>query len=269
MSVTEATSTGLPRRVLLTGASRGIGRAIARALLAEGVELALVGRERATLQAVAAGAPGHALLVADLERADDAEACVERAADALGGLDAFVACAGIAEHAPLGTIGRQALERQLAVNFVAPFLMAQRAAEHIAGAGGGSILLIASTLGLAPAATTAAYAASKAALISMTRSFALELGARGVRVNAIAPGVVDTDMVRALRLAPGEAPPTAPDAEGRVRKQLEALAALHPLGRLGQPEEVAETALYLLRAPYVTGAIVAVDGGLLLGQGKP
>ncbi len=249
----------LPARVLLTGASRGIGRAIAEALLGRGVRLALVGRERGTLEAVLGGARGHAVLVADLQRLDAAEACVEQAASALGGLEAFVACAGVANHAQVGAIGRGALERQLAVNFSAPFMMAQRAADHIARAGGGSILLIASTLGLQPpAAGTSAYAASKAALISMARSFALELGPRGVRVNAIAPGVVDTEMARA---------PHAGAADKSVGARLEALRALHPLGRLGRPEDVAESALYLLAAPYVTGAVMVVDGGLLLGQG--
>jgi NAD(P)-dependent dehydrogenase (short-subunit alcohol dehydrogenase family) len=100
-------------------------------------------------------------------------------------------------------------------------------------------------------------------LIAATRSFALELGPRGVRVNAIAPGVVDTDMVRVAR---GE---NAQNDARAVADQLEALRRLHPLGRLGRPQDVAETALYLLRARYVTGAIVVVDGGLTLGSGSP
>ena len=86
-------------------------------------------------------------------------------------------------------------------------------------------------------------------------------------MNAIAPGVVETDMLRVVRTAPGEAPPAAADVAQRLAEQLEALRALHPLGRLGRPEEIAETALYLLRAPFVTGTVVTVDGGLLLGAG--
>jgi NAD(P)-dependent dehydrogenase (short-subunit alcohol dehydrogenase family) len=192
---------------------------------------------------------------------------VERAADALGGLDGFVSAAGVVEHAPIGGIGRESLQRQLAVNFVAPCLIAQRAAAHIAAAGGGAMLLVASTLGLKPEAPLgAAYAASKAALISFARSLALELGPRGVRVNALAPGVVDTDMTRTLRGAAAQPPPTSDERQARVRAQLEALRRLHPLGRLGRPQDVAETAMYLLRAPYVTGAVVNVDGGLLLGH---
>jgi NAD(P)-dependent dehydrogenase (short-subunit alcohol dehydrogenase family) len=260
---------GLPRRVLLTGASRGIGRAIALALMQQGVRLALVGRDREALAAVAGDEPQHALIVADLGSPSEAEACAERAAEALGGLDGFVSCAGVVAYEPVGTISAESLLRQLSVNFTSPFLLAQRAAEHIARERGGAMLFIASTLGQKPTELTSAYAASKAALISITRSFALELGPRAIRVNAIAPGVIDTDMVRVLRVAPNEAPPDFAEAERRVHAQLEALRRLHPLGRLGRPTDVAETALYLLRAPYVTGQIVPVDGGLLLGTGEP
>jgi NAD(P)-dependent dehydrogenase (short-subunit alcohol dehydrogenase family) len=238
-------------------------------LLRAGVRLAVVGRDRATLAATLGDSPGHAILEVDLVRTDEAEACVERAVCELGGLDAFIACAGIAEHAPLGAIGPAMLARQLDVNFTAPFLMAQQAIAPIAAAGGGAMLFVASTLGVKPAPQTAAYAASKAALISMTRSFALELASRGIRVNAIAPGVVDTDMVRALRAATGVPPPTGRVTQERVAAQLLDLQRLHPLGRLGTPEEVAETALYVLGARYITGAVVTVDGGILLGLGEP
>jgi 3-oxoacyl-[acyl-carrier protein] reductase len=258
----------LPGRVLITGASRGIGQAIARALVAEGVRLALVGRDRRMLESVVAGSPPgeHAIIELDLEHETDLERGVAAAAAALGGLDAFVSCAGIVEYAALGAIAGESLRRQLAVNLVAPFMMAQRVSLELERAGGGSLLFIASTLGLKPARLTAAYATSKAGLISMTQSFALELAPRGIRVNAIAPGVVETDMVRVVRTEPGEVVPGGLES-ARIAAQLEALRVLHPLGRLGKPEEIAEAALYLLRAGYVTGAIVNIDGGLLLGGG--
>jgi NAD(P)-dependent dehydrogenase (short-subunit alcohol dehydrogenase family) len=257
----------LPARVLLTGASRGIGAAIARRLLSAGARLAVAGRESRALEALVGVGSGHAVLSADLTSRDQAEVLADRAAAALGGLDAFVSCAGVVEYAPVGAISAASLERQMAVNFTAPFLIAQRAAEHIAEQGGGVMLLIASTLGMEPAPLTAAYAASKAALISMTRSYALELASRGVRVNAIAPGVVETDMVRVVR--PPGLNPTPGGAVTDIAGQLERLRQLHPLGRLGRPEDVAETAEYLLRAPFVTGTVVLVDGGLTLGTGRP
>jgi NAD(P)-dependent dehydrogenase (short-subunit alcohol dehydrogenase family) len=267
--VPEAEHGVLPRRVLITGASRGIGAAIARALITHGAQLALVGRRRAALEAVAGGDSRHAVIEADLERADDAVACVDRAAAALGGLDGFVSCAGIVEYAGVASITPDSIERQLAVNLVAPLLQAQRIAPVMQRSGGGVMLLVSSTIGLKPVPLTTVYSASKAGLISVARSLAIELASSGIRVNAIAPGVVDTEMIHVVRLLPGEPPPDAVSAQRRVADQFETLRALTPLDRLGRPEELAESALYLLRAPYVTGTVLTVDGGISLGSGRP
>jgi NAD(P)-dependent dehydrogenase (short-subunit alcohol dehydrogenase family) len=268
-SAARALHGALPQRVLLTGASRGIGAAIARALIASGARLAVIGRQRAALEAVVGDTTRHAVLVADLERPDAAAACVDQAAAALGGLDGFVSCAGIVEYAGVSAISTGSIERQLAVNLVAPLLLAQRAAPVMQRSGGGAMLFVASTLGLKPVPLTTVYSASKAALISVARALALELAGSAIRVNAIAPGVVDTDMVRVVRLQPGEAMPDAAEAARRIERQLEELRALHPLGRLGRTEEVAESALYLLRAPFVTGTVLTIDGGISLGTGVP
>lgn len=258
----------LPQRVLLTGASRGIGAAIAAALIDRGVQLAVLGRDRAALEAVVGARGPHVVIEADLASQPDVEACVAQAVQGLGGLDAFISCAGIVEYVEVGAVSRESLQRQLDVNLVAPFLLAQRVAPELERSGGGSMLLIASSLGLSAAPMTSAYALTKAALISMTRSFALELGPRGIRVNAIAPGVVDTDMVRVVRTRGDEVVPRGEAAAARIEAQLAHLRSLHPLGRLGQSVEIAESALYLLAAEYVTGAVVSVDGGLLLGNGE-
>jgi len=253
----------MPQRVLLTGASRGIGKAIARMLVARGARLAVVGRDRATLAAAVADGGEHALLVADLTDPNAAPDCVEHAVRALGGLDAFVSCAGVVKYASVADTTPEGLAQQLAVNFSTPFAMARAAPEPLQAAGGGAIVFVASTLGLAPAPLTAAYSASKAALISACKSLALELAAARIRVNAVAPGVVDTAMVNVLR--PGA--PGGVEPEVALREQLEALRKLHPLGRLGRPEDIAQSVLYLLAAPYVTGTVLTVDGGLLLGSG--
>ena len=268
-------------KALVTGASRGIGRAIVRALLAESASVALAVRDPASVADwvadAAAGAraataldadspaqvghsPGHtaegALAVAlavDLRRSEDVDRLVPRAMAALGGLDVLVNCAGIVHYRALPHVSHAELSEQLEVNFVAPFMLSQAAAAHMARSGGGVILNVASTLGLRPAPQTAAYAASKAALIALTRSLALEFGAQHVRANALAPGLIDTDMIRAPRSA-GLVPAA----------QWKALAQLPLLKRLGTPEEIAGAALLLIRNPYITGAVLEVDGGLLL-----
>lgn len=250
------------RRIAVTGASRGIGRAVATALLARGDAVALIARDEQALAAVAAGASQRAhCLPADLAAPGQAEAAVERAAQALGGLDALVCCAGIVHYEFVGALSHAALAAQLAVNYLAPVLASQRAAA-LMGPGGGSIVHLASTLGLHPAPGTLGYAAAKAALLSAVKTLAAELAPR-VRVNAIAPGGVDTDMIRVPRLAPGEPAPVGAALTARVAAEVAALQALHPLGRLGTPEEVSAAVLFLLDAPWITGTVLVVDGGLL------
>ena len=125
-------------------------------------------------------------------------------------------------------------------------------------------MVLSSTLAMRPAPTTIAYAASKAALIAMVKAAALELAPDGIRVNAVAPGVVETDMTRALRLAPGEPMPLGEEHEARVAAQLDALRRLHPLGRLGTPEEIAEAITFVLDAAWATGSVLTIDGGLTM-----
>ncbi len=259
-----------PSRVLVTGASRGIGRAIATRLLGEGREVVLVARDRGALEEVARAAPDHAhVLEADLTTDIDV---VERAVamlsglDGRGGLDGLVHAAGVATHAPLEAISDAQLESAWGIHLRAPLRLTQALAKHLrAQKRSGSIVLISSTLALRPAAGTLAYSAAKAAMVALTKGAALELAPDGIRVNTLAPGVVDTEMVRALRLAPGEAMPTGHAHEARVAAQLEALRKLHPIGRLGTPDEVAEAAVFLLDAAWATGSVLTLDGGLTAG----
>jgi len=251
-------------RWLVTGASRGIGRAVAQRLHARGDALALSARSDAHLASVLAELPGSHGIAAELTRDADVEALVPRAAAALGGLDGLVHCAGIVRYGDALAITAADLDAQLRVNFVAGFALTQAVARVLLAAGsGGSIVHVASTLGLRPAAGSAAYAAAKAALIAATRAFALELAPHGIRVNAVAPGIIDTDMVRVVR-AGDRAALSAAETESRVAEQLRELAALHPLGRLGTPEEIAEAVEYLLSAKFVTGSVLVIDGGLTL-----
>jgi 3-oxoacyl-[acyl-carrier protein] reductase len=243
---------------LVTGATRGIGRACVEQLLARGRRVVACGRDRARLSELEQAHPGRLVgLTVDLTVSGAAVGVVEQALQRVGSLGEVVYAAGIVHYAAVGAVDEASLRMQLELNFVAPFLLLQRAGQHMRTQDGGAMVLIASTLAERGAPSTAAYAASKAALVSAARSFAREL-APTVRVNVIAPGVVDTDMVRVPRRT------LAPEADRAraVQLQLEQLRALHPLGRLGTPLDVAEAALYLLDAPWVTGSVLTVDGGL-------
>lgn len=244
-------------KALITGASRGIGRAVALALAQRGDTLALVARDAKALAAVAGEAGGATTFAIDLADAACLPTLVEDALRALGGLDVLINCAGVVRYAPALEVSQADFQLQHAVNFVAPCVLSQHAAQRWCRDGqAGTIVNIASTLAFAPAPLTAAYAATKAALIALTRSLALELAPHGIRVNAVAPGVIDTDMVRVTR----------PGSHASVEAELEALRRMHLVGRLGTPEDVAQAVLYLLDAQFVTGSVVTVDGGLSLAD---
>lgn len=248
------------RVALVTGATRGIGRAIAEVLVAHGRRVVACGRDEALLAALEHAHPGRLLgLALDLTEPHAALGAVEQAERCAGPLDELVCAAGVVDYAPVGQVTESALRRQLELNFVAPFAMMQLAGERMRARGQGAMVAVASTLAFSPAPSTSAYAASKAALVAAVRSFALEL-APTVRANVVAPGVVDTDMVR----APRKALASEDEREAQVCAQLEALRELHPLGRLGQPGDVAGAVLFLLEASWVTGSVLTVDGGLTL-----
>jgi len=217
--------------VIVTGATRGIGRATVDAILARGGKVVAIARNEEALRALEASAPGRIrALAVNLEDVAGVPAAAKRAIDAFGSVDGLVNCAGVAVYEPVAAIGLQSIETQLRVNLVAPLLLSQAVAEHLRGRGG-AIVNVSSTLSEHVAPSTAVYAATKAALNTLTKGLALELAPAGVRVNAVLPGGVETDMLRAPRLRPGESL-SAAQLDERVESQIAALAALHPLGRL-------------------------------------
>jgi NAD(P)-dependent dehydrogenase (short-subunit alcohol dehydrogenase family) len=252
------------RKVLVTGGGTGIGRAVAEAVLARGGSVVVSGRRRAPLDEVAALAPERAYaLECDTTDAEARATLLTRARALLGGLDGLVLSAGMVTHEPPGHIAEASLRAQLEVNLVAPMRLLEEAVSALDE--GGAAVVVASTLAERPLATSAAYSAAKAGLLAAMRSFAISGATRRVRFNAVAPGVVDTDMVRAPRLAPGEVLDAATTAE-RVAAQLAFLRDLHPLGRLGQPSDVADAVVHLLAASWTTGSTLTVDGGILLRE---
>jgi NAD(P)-dependent dehydrogenase (short-subunit alcohol dehydrogenase family) len=247
--------------VIVTGATRGIGRATGQAVLERGGKVVAIARDMEALRALEASAPDRIRAVAaDLADAARIPEVARRAIDAFGGVDGLVNCAGIARYEPVGAIGLDSIEAQLRVNLVAPLLLSQAVAEHLRSRGG-AIVNVSSTLSEHVAQSTVVYAATKAALNTLTKGLALELAPAGVRVNAVLPGAVETDMLRTPRLRPGESL-SAEELDERVESQLAALAALHPLGRLGTPEEVAEVIIGVLDQPWQTGSLITIDGGL-------
>ncbi len=254
MTVSEGT-------VIVTGATRGIGRATVAAILARGGRVVALARDEEALAMLEASEPSRIRVVAadllEVARVPDA---ARRAIEAFGAVDGLVNCAGVARYEPIVAARLESIEAQLRVNLVAPLLLSQEVAKHLRGREG-AIVNVSSTLSERVAPSTVVYAATKAALNTLTKGLALELAPAGVRVNAVLPGGVDTDMLRAPRMLPGESL-TAAEIEQRVASQLEALAALHPLGRLGKPEEVAAVIVQVLDQTWQTGSLVTIDGGL-------
>lgn len=252
-------------RVLVTGASRGIGRAIALRLSKDTQVIALVRKtdDARTLADASEGRIGSFVLdLADREARARVVATAERS---FGPIDALVHAAGLGEHRRLAEVDHAQLDAHLELNVIAGFDLAQSLARSLRERRApGSILFLSSTLAERPAPTTSVYAITKGAVSSMTRALAIELAPDRIRVNALAPGVVDTAMVRAPRLAEGEAMPEGDARLAREDAQIAQLAALHPIGRVGTVEEVADAAAFLLHAELATGTILTIDGGLSL-----
>lgn len=241
---------------LVTGASRGIGRAIALRLAAEGaaIYLAADGTEAELTRAVAAcreaGAPDAAWGLHDLARAGEAEAMVSAAHRRMSRIDILVNNAGIRVRKAFGEITREEFDRIVAVNLTSPFFASQAVVPIMRAQGGGHVIHIASQLGLVASRYGAPYNVTKAGLIQLTRSMALELSAQGISVNAVCPGPVSTDGFLA----------------GRNPGELEQRARDVPIGRFGTVEEVAGVVAFLVSkdAAYVAGHALVMDGGYVI-----
>lgn len=240
---------------LVTGAGTGIGRAIAIALANEGARVGLVGRRENLLEAVAREI-GHASIVigGDVGRQSDIERAVKETASRFGGLNVIVNNAGILHAGTSEQITDDQWDETFNVNVRGVWRMSNSALPYLRQAGGGSIINIASVLGLNGARNRTVYAASKGAVVLLTKCMAIDHGGENIRVNAICPGFVETELTLPIFSRAGD-----PEAVRRER------TAVHPIGRLGQPQDIAGMAVFLAsdESAWVTGAILPVDGGYL------
>lgn len=236
------------RRIVVTGAASGMGRAIAERFAAEGSSLALVDVDEAGLAAVAAATSAHPLPT-DLRRVDQIDGAIASAAERMGGIDGVVNAAGVLVTRSLDDTDQDVWGLTMEVNLRAPVRLCQAARPYLEEAGSATIVNLASVGGMRPYRNQTAYAASKGGLIAATKVMALELGP-GIRANVLSPGAIDTPMTQALFRGNDQHRSTT----------VEKLA----MQRMGLPEEIAGAALFLTSADsgFVTGVVLSVDGGI-------
>jgi NAD(P)-dependent dehydrogenase (short-subunit alcohol dehydrogenase family) len=240
---------------IVTGAGSGIGRACAIAMAREGARVALVGRRRDRVEEVAQEIGESAFAFpADVSNTSEIPRLLEETVRRLGAPNVLLNNAGVLHPGNAEQITEDQWDHTFNVNVRTVWLLSRAVLPHMRRAGGGSIMNVASTLGVVGARNRAAYAASKGAVVLLTKSMAIDHGHENIRVNAICPGFVETDLTAAVI---GQAPDPA-----AVRRER---TAAHPIGRLGRPEDIAGLAVYLAsdESSWVTGAVLPVDGGYL------
>lgn len=249
---------------VVTGGSRGIGEALAMRFAKEGAKVLIAGQNEERLDYVLNRlneiSPGCAMLTGDIGKEEDVKRLVDYAYEMFGTVDILVNNAGLYPVTPLSDLTTAEWEKVINTNLTGTFMCSRHfAVAMIAGKTKGKIVNISSTASYIARPGVAHYASSKAAINMLTKVLAVELAPHGITVNAVCPGVIETETVRAQALK-------SPEGEAEMQAKLKKI----PLGRLGTPEEIAAAVLFLVsnEASYITGATLFVDGGFTLGIPK-
>ncbi|VTS45266.1 3-oxoacyl-[acyl-carrier-protein] reductase [Streptococcus dysgalactiae] len=238
------------KNIFITGSTRGIGLAMAHQFASLGANIVLNGRSAISDDLVASFADYGVTIVAisgDVSEASDAKRMVSEAIERLGSVDVLVNNAGITNDKLMLKMTEEDFERVLKINLTGAFNMTQAVLKPMSKARQGAIINVSSVVGLTGNIGQANYAASKAGLIGFTKSVAREVAARNVRVNAIAPGFIESDMTDVLS-----------------EKMQEQILGQIPMKRIGKAQEVAQLASFLAGQDYITGQVIAIDGGMTM-----
>lgn len=234
---------------IITGGGSGIGKAIAQAFVREGAKVVIAGRDSKKLELAAAEIGGGCLAVsADVSDASDVQKLVDAALGRFQRINVLVNNAAVLLPGTAESLSEEDFDQTFNINVRGLWLLSRAVLPQMRASGGGSIINIASVLSLVGARNRVAYAASKGAVMAMTKAMALDHAGENIRVNCICPGIVETEMVARF------------STDENARKQR---IAMHPMGRFGQPEEIASAAVFLASddSGWTTGSVITVDGG--------
>ena len=234
---------------IITGGGSGIGKAIAMAFVREGAKVVIAGRDSKKLEAAAREIGADCLAVsADVSNAGSVKKLVSATVDRFKHINVLVNNAAVLLPGTAESLSEEDFDQTFDINVKGLWLMSRAVLPHMRASGGGSIINIGSVLSMVGARNRVAYSASKGAVMAMTKAMALDHAAENIRVNCIAPGIVETEMVARF------------STDENVRKQR---VAMHPMGRFGQPAEIASAAVFLAsdESGWTTGSVVTIDGG--------